>query len=116
MATWRLSDDPIEEEEDEEYKDPEVRAKTKCMIFLGYTSNMISMGTRDYVRYLCEHKMIDCIVTTCGGIEEDFIKCMGDFHIGAFDLDGSMLRDNSINRIGNILAHNKNYENFEAFF
>lgn len=60
--------------------------------------------------------MIDCIVTTCGGIEEDFIKCMGDFHIGAFDLDGSMLRDNSINRIGNLLAHNKHYENFEAFF
>lgn len=91
MATWRLSDEPIEEEEDEEYKDPEVRANTRCYTFLGYTSNMISMGSRDYIRYLCEHKMIDCIVTTCGGIEEDFIKCMGDLHVGAFDLDGSML-------------------------
>jgi len=45
MATWTLADDPIEEEEDEEYKDPEIRKKTKCTIFLGYTSNMISMGT-----------------------------------------------------------------------
>jgi len=49
MATWRLSDDPVEEEEDEEYKDPEVRAKTKCFIFLGYTSNMMSMGSREYI-------------------------------------------------------------------
>jgi len=60
--------------------------------------------------------MVDCIVTTCGGIEEDFIKCMGDFYIGAFDLDGTYLRDNSVNRIGNILVHNKNYENLETFF
>ena len=49
MVTWRLSDDPIETEEDEEYKDPEVRANTRCMIFLGYTSNCMSMGTREYV-------------------------------------------------------------------
>jgi len=59
--------------------------------------------------------MLDCIVTTCGGIEEDFIKCMGDFYIGEFDIDGAMLRDNSVNRIGNILVHNQNYENLEAF-
>jgi deoxyhypusine synthase len=45
MATWRLSDDPIELEEEEHYKNPELRAKTKCTIFLGYTSNMVSMGT-----------------------------------------------------------------------
>lgn len=29
--------------------------------------------------------MIDCIVTTCGGIEEDFIKCMGNIYIGSFN-------------------------------
>lgn len=45
MATWRLSDDPIAEDEEEDYKDPEVRANTKCMIFMGYTSNMMSMGS-----------------------------------------------------------------------
>jgi deoxyhypusine synthase len=54
----------------------------RCTIFLGYTSNMVSCGLRDIIRYLCEHKMVDCIVTTCGGIEEDFIKCMGNFYIG----------------------------------
>ena len=43
---------------------------------------------REYIRYLCQHKMVDCIVTTCGAIEEDFMKCMGSFHIGDFELDG----------------------------
>ena len=60
--------------------------------------------------------MIDCIVTTCGAIEEDIMKCMGTFHIGDFELDGKALRKQSLNRIGNMLAPNYNYENFERFF
>ena len=33
MIKYRLSDDPIDEEEDDEYKDPEKRKKTRCTIF-----------------------------------------------------------------------------------
>lgn len=53
-------------------------------IFLGYTSNMISSGMRDIIRFLCEHKMVDAIVTTCGGIEEDIMKCYTPAYIGSF--------------------------------
>jgi deoxyhypusine synthase len=61
------------------------REDKKCNIFLGYTSNMISCGVREIIKYLCEHKMVDCIVTTTGGIEEDIIKCMADFYVGTFN-------------------------------
>ena len=53
---------------------------------------MASCGMRDIIRYLCQHKMIDCIVTTTGGIEEDFIKCMAHTYIGDFYLKGKDLR------------------------
>ena len=33
--------------------------KTNCTIFLGYTSNMISSGIREYIRYLVQHKMVN---------------------------------------------------------
>eukprot|EP00345_Euplotes_harpa_P009943 CAMPEP_0168333992 /NCGR_PEP_ID=MMETSP0213-20121227/9963_1 /TAXON_ID=151035 /ORGANISM="Euplotes harpa, Strain FSP1.4" /LENGTH=165 /DNA_ID=CAMNT_0008338473 /DNA_START=28 /DNA_END=521 /DNA_ORIENTATION=- len=89
MIKWRLSDEKIDDDEDDEFKDPEVRKNTQCMIFLGYTSNMISCGMRDIIRYLCQHKMVDCIVTTTGGIEEDFIKCFSDFYIGDFTISGA---------------------------
>ena len=59
MIKWRLSDEPIEEDEEEQYLDPEVRKNTRCTIYLGYTSNMASCGMREYIRYLCQHKMID---------------------------------------------------------
>jgi deoxyhypusine synthase len=60
-----------EKDEDGEYR---------CTIFLGYTSNMVSCGNRDIIRYLAEHKMIDAIVTTGGGVEEDLMKCLSTFH------------------------------------
>lgn len=113
MIHYRLSDDPIEENETDEYKDPEVRKKTRCTIFLGYTSNMASCGMREIIRYLCEHKMIDAIVTTCGGIEEDFIKCLAPFYLGDFALRGKDLREKGLNRTGNLLVPNENYCLFE---
>lgn len=89
--------------------------KEKAFIFLGYTSNMVSSGLRDVFRYLVEHKKINVVVTTTGGIEEDIIKCLGDFVIGDFELDGARLRDEGINRIGNVLAPNNRYVAFEQF-
>eukprot|EP00041_Stephanoeca_diplocostata_P010297 m.163439 g.163439 ORF g.163439 m.163439 type:complete len:364 (-) comp18102_c0_seq2:380-1471(-) len=113
MRSWRLSDEPIGPDEDEELKDPEVRKNIRTKIFFGYTSNLISSGTREVIRYLAEHKMVDVIVTTAGGIEEDFIKCLAPTYIGDFKLDGETLRKKGINRIGNLLVPNKNYCVFE---
>jgi len=89
--------------------------KEKCIIFFGYTSSMVSSGLRDIFKYLAEHKMIDVIVTTAGGVEEDIIKCLGPFLLGDFKLSGKQLRDKGINRIGNILVPNERYIKFEDF-
>lgn len=79
----------------------------RCTIFLGYTSNMVSSGVREIIRYLAEHKMIDAIVTSGGGIEEDFIKCFAPFFLGSFDVDDVEMRKKSWNRIGNIFVPSK---------
>lgn len=97
---WRLSDEPIAADEAEQYLDPEVRKNTRATIFLGYTSNQVSCGNREVIRYLVQNKMVDLIVTTCGGIEEDFIKCMADTYIGDFAIKGTELR-----KKGNILSN-----------
>ncbi|KPP79429.1 deoxyhypusine synthase-like [Scleropages formosus] len=115
-----------------------------CTIFLGYTSNLISSGVRETIRYLVQHKMVqaicfgirkydqpevrssflhtdtcptpfqvDVIVTTAGGVEEDFIKCLAPTFLGEFNLQGKELRQRGINRIGNLLVPNDNYCMFE---
>lgn len=99
--------------QDEDLIDPAVRAGIKTKIFFGYTSNLISSGTRETIRYLAEHKMVDVIVTTAGGVEEDLIKCLAPTYLGDFKLDGVSLRKKGINRIGNLLVPNDNYVLFE---
>src|SRR3989344_4335341 len=86
-----------------------------AFIFLGYTSNMVSSGLRDIFRYLVENKKVNAIVTTTGAIEEDIIKCLGDFILGDFRASGKDLREKGINRIGNIFVPNSHYVSFEEF-
>jgi len=68
----------------------------------------------NYLFSLCyNYFQVDCVVTTAGGIEEDFIKCMAPTYLGEFSLNGKTLREAGINRIGNLLAPNDNYCKFE---
>ena len=73
----------------------------------------MSAGTRETIRWLVEHRKIDCLVTTGGGIEEDLMKCLAPHYMGDFELKGSELRSKGINRIGNLLVPNNNYCRFE---
>jgi len=113
MRKWRLSDEPILENESDEYLDPAVRAQTQCKVFLGYTSNLISSGLREVILHLVKHNRLSAVVTTAGGIEEDFIKCLGNTYLGEFNLDGAELRKKGMNRIGNLVIPNDNYCKFE---
>lgn len=113
MLSWTLNDEPIAEDEEEEFLTAEARSKVRCKVFLGYTSNLISAGTRETIRFLCQHSMVQVVVTTAGGIEEDFIKCLASTHLGDFSLPGADLRRKGVNRIGNLLVPNSNYCKFE---
>ncbi|KAF5810548.1 putative deoxyhypusine synthase [Helianthus annuus] len=113
MLEWRLSHEKVTEDCSEEGKNPTYRESVKCKIFLGFTSNLISSGVRDIIRYLVEHHMVEVIVTTTGGIEEDIIKCLADTYLGDFSLPGAALRSKGLNRIGNLLVPNENYCKFE---
>lgn len=109
MLNWRLSDEPMGPNDDEDVD----RSKVKATIFLGYTSNMVSSGVRETIRFLAQHKLISCIVTTAGGIEEDFIKCLCPTFLGEFTARGTELRAKGLNRIGNLFIPNDNYCKFE---
>ena len=116
MLRWRLSDEPVEDEKDESWRDPELRANTRAKIFLGYTSNMISCGMREFILFLVKHKLVDVLVTTGGGIEEDFIKCLAPTFVGDFHKwKGEELRRKGLNRIGNLIIPNNNYCLFEEW-
>jgi deoxyhypusine synthase len=114
MRKWRLSDLPYNPDmEDISLKPMSTRANIRARIFFSYTSNQISCGQREVIKYMVQNKMVDVIVTTAGGIEEDLMKCFEHTYMGDFKLSGRELRKKGINRIGNLLVPNKNYCLFE---
>ena len=89
------------------------REREKVTVFLAYTSNIISSGLREIIAWLVKEKKVDVIVTTAGGVEEDFIECLKPFLLGWWNADGKWLREKGINRIGNIFVPNDRYVEFE---
>jgi len=43
------------------------------------------------------------MITTAGGIDEDYMKSLGKVHLGEFNMDGIELKHKSWNRSGNML-------------
>jgi deoxyhypusine synthase len=114
MRSWRLSSDPAYlTSEDPEKPSLQQAQQTQCTIFLGFTSNLVSSGLREVIKFLVKNRMVSALVTTAGGIEEDLIKCLGPTYPGDFFLDGATLRKQGLNRIGNLLVPNDNYCKFE---
>ena len=93
------------------WRDPDSASGTT--IFLGYTSNLVSSGLRETLRYLVQHRHVACVVTTAGGIEEDLIKCLAPTYLSSFAAAGAALRAQGMNRIGNLVVPNSNYCLFE---
>ncbi|MEM2138699.1 MAG: deoxyhypusine synthase [Candidatus Woesearchaeota archaeon] len=90
--------------------------KDGAKIFFTYTSNMVTSGLRGFFAQLIELGMVDIIVTTVGGIEEDIMKAKGEkFIIGKFKPDDVELYEKGVNRVGNLFIRNESYLNFEDY-
>lgn len=89
--------------------------RDNATIFLGFTSNAGTSGIREYITYLFKHKKVHVGCTTIGAIEEDIIKCFKPFVIGDFRANGAQLREEGINRTGNIFIPNDRYAYFDKF-
>lgn len=89
--------------------------KEKATIYLGFTSNMSTCGVREAITYLAKNKLVDVIVTTTGGLEEDVIKTHNNFLHGDYNADGAKLREQGVNRTGNIYIPTERYCWYEEF-
>ena len=89
--------------------------REKAKIFLSFTSNQVSSGNREIIKYLVKNKRVDVLVTSAGAIEEDIIKSLKPFVLGKFEAPGSMLFEHGINRTGNIFVPNDLCAYFDIF-
>jgi deoxyhypusine synthase len=81
----------------------------KCVKFLSFTGNLVATGTRGALKELVKRKLVDVVVTTCGTVDHDVARCWKDYYRGSFVMNDAKLRDEGINRLGNVLVPNDSY-------
>ncbi|MGB9748918.1 MAG: deoxyhypusine synthase [Candidatus Woesearchaeota archaeon] len=88
--------------------------KSGAKIFLTFSSNLVTSGLRGLFAQMIRLGLVDAIVTTAGGIEEDIMKANSEeFLITDYNADDLKLYEDGMNRIGNLIITNESYEKFE---
>lgn len=82
---------------------------TDCTRMLSFPACLISTGTRGIIKELVKRRLVDAVVTTCGTMDHDLARVWKDYYHGSFMMDDKKLRQDGINREGNILIPNECY-------
>lgn len=77
--------------------------------FLSFPACILATGTRGVIREIIKRRLFHVIVTTCGTLDHDIVRCYKPYYHGSFQMDDRELHERGINRIGNILVPNESY-------
>jgi len=80
-----------------------------CVKFLSFTGNLVATGTRGVFKELAKRKLVDVMVTTCGTLDHDIARSWKQYYKGSFVMNDTKLREEGINRLGNVLVPNDSY-------
>jgi len=73
------------------------------------------IGTAWVVAYLVREGYVDVLITTSGSLAEDVIKTAKPFKMGEWDSDEAALREQGINRLGNLFVPSDRYVWLEEY-
>jgi len=83
--------------------------ENECVKFLSFTGNLVATGTRGALKELVKRRLVDVIVTTCGTLDHDIARCWRNYYKGSFVMNDAELREEGVNRLGNVLVPNDSY-------
>jgi len=83
--------------------------KGDCTKFISFPADIMATGTRGILRQLIEDDIIDVVVTTCGTLDHDIARILADYYHGDFAMDDQKLREEGVNRLGNVLVPDDSY-------
>jgi deoxyhypusine synthase len=83
-------------------------------IFLGLSGAMVPAGMRRIIAFFIENRLIDCLVTTGANLFHDAHEALGKHHYhGSEKMNDAKLFENSIDRIHDILASEKEFRSLD---
>jgi deoxyhypusine synthase len=80
-----------------------------CLTFLSFPACIMATGTRGAIVELVKRKLVDVVITTCGTLDHDLARSWKDYYHGDFLMDDAELREQGMNRLGNVLVPDDSY-------
>lgn len=84
-------------------------AREGCVKFLSFPAAIMATGTRGVLIDMVKEGMVDVIVTTCGTLDHDIARTVGDYYQGSFEMDDVKLHRAGYHRLGNVLVPLEDY-------
>ena len=75
-----------------------------CTKFLSFPAAIVATGLRGVLVDMVKARMVDVIITTCGTLDHDIARTLGDYYVGSFDMDDARLKKAGYHRLGNVLV------------
>lgn len=75
-----------------------------CTKFLSFPAAPMATGMRGVIVDMVKEHMVDVIITTCGTLDHDLARSMGDYYHGSFNMDDAKVQKMGYHRLGNILV------------
>src|SRR5688572_32443668 len=66
-------------------------------VMLSFPAALMATGTRGVLRDLVKHRLVDCVVTTCGTLDHDLARLWEDYYSGSFEMDDRELHRHGLN-------------------
>ncbi len=80
-----------------------------CKKFLSFPACIVATGTRGVLKEIVKRKLVDVIITTCGTLDHDIARSLGEYEHGNFFADDAKLHKRKILRLGNIFIPSAKY-------
>ncbi|HUT27772.1 MAG TPA: deoxyhypusine synthase [Methanomassiliicoccales archaeon] len=81
----------------------------ECLTFLSFPACLMATGTRGVIVELVKRKLVDVVITTCGTLDHDLARSWKHYYHGDFNMDDAELREQGMNRLGNVIVPDESY-------
>ncbi|TFG57462.1 MAG: deoxyhypusine synthase [Methanomassiliicoccus sp.] len=81
----------------------------ECLTFLSFPACLMATGTRGVLVELVKRKLVDVVITTCGTLDHDLARSWKHYYHGDFNMDDAELREQGMNRLGNVIVPDESY-------
>ena len=80
-----------------------------CTKFVSFPADIMATGTRGLMNQIIDRGLADVVVTTCGTLDHDIARVLAHYYHGDFAMDDAQLREEGVNRLGNVLVPDDSY-------